>query len=101
MKERSVNNLSLLKEEPFLINISQISSVKTAKIFAMCRLIKSYEKSFGKPEQVKKHNIKEVDRNATGNKKIVLKPWKEELLKVLIAEKRHSLRFLGLSPLRH
>lgn len=86
----------LIKQEPILLSKSQTPSVKTAKVEALNRFLKACQVHFGKvftAEQIRKkiNNMKteikkKTDMKATGNKKIILKNWEQEFLKLLDTE---------------
>ncbi|XP_068081360.1 uncharacterized protein [Anabrus simplex] len=90
----------MIKQLPVLLSKSQTPSTKTAKLQAVEQLRESCEKNLGRQftaDQVKKgiHNMKtevkkKSDRNTTGNRKIQLKKWEEELLNLMEGQQNPS-----------
>lgn len=98
-EELSANDqfVEVICKYPIIFNKSQVPQVKKEKEKVYLEIIKEYGKVFGKDISVKQlqkklHNMKgdvkkKVDKNATGNKTIILKEWEKKLVTLLEGDK--------------
>lgn len=89
--------VDLISKYKVVLNKSQVPKIKAEKEKAVAEMVKEYGKLFGKEISIKQlqkkiHNMKrevkkKIDKNVTGNKKIVLKDWEKTLISLLEVDK--------------
>lgn len=85
--------VAIIKDYPVVFQKSQTPTIRKLRSAKLEEIRQTYEKNFGKEttlsQLLKKLNNmrgrlkKKVDRNRSGNKKIKLKVWETELLKMM------------------